>query len=336
MKKFISLALVLVLTLTLVVGCGNQTANTGEQDGNQGTVVLKAGHCVSETNPYHLGMVKFKELAEEYSNGTLEIQIFPNNILGAEREMVEGMQLGTLDLAVTSTGVLSNFVPLMGIVDLPYLFRDRDHVFRVLDGEVGDTLLGKFESVGIVSLGWWENGFRHFTNSKKAIEKPEDVKGLKIRVMENPVYMAFIEALGGAPTPINAAELYTALQSGTVDGQENPIPAIFTNRFYEPQKYLSLSAHTYSPAVFHVSKATWDKLTDEQKEAIKKAEKEARDYERELNNQMAIEQIDQLKEKGILVNEVDKDAFVAACQPVHQKFENEFGKDLIDKIINTK
>ncbi|KKM11400.1 hypothetical protein SY88_09240 [Clostridiales bacterium PH28_bin88] len=342
MKKVLVVALVLVLVAGLITGCGGggkqPAGDAGKQPdaGKKEPLVLKAGHSVAETHPYHLGLVKFKELVEQYTNGEVQLQIFANSSLGAERELVEGMQIGSVDVVLSSTGPIGGFAPLMGVVDLPFLFRDEQHAYKVLDGPIGDKLMGELEKAGIIGLAFWENGFRNVTNNKREVKKPEDLKGLKLRTMENPVHMAAFKQLGADPTPMAFSELFTALQTGAMDGQENPIPIIYNNRLYEVQKYLSLTGHFYSPSPLMISKLTWDKLSNEQKEAFKKAGKEAGAYERNLIAQQTAEQVDKLKEKGMVVTEVDKSLFLEATKPVYQQFESKFGKDLIDQIINTK
>ncbi|MDA8226349.1 MAG: TRAP transporter substrate-binding protein [Desulfitobacterium hafniense] len=340
MRRFAKLTAVAVTGLLLavtVVGCGSSqpAPSTG---GNTAAkkVVLKAGSTPPESHPYNLGLKKFKEIVEKETNGSVEVQIFPNSALGGEREMVEGLQIGSVDVVVTSTGPLGNFVPQMNVVDLPFLFRDNAHAWKVLDGPIGQDLLKKFEAKGIVGLAVWENGFRNVTNSKREIKTPEDLKGLKLRTMENKVHMAAFKAMGADPTPMAMPEVFTALQNKTIDGQENPIPIIAANRMEEVQKYVSLTGHVYSPAPLLISKTTFDKLTKEQQDAIKKAALEARDYERQQIQKQVDEESAKLKTKGMIFTTVDKKLFQDATASVYKQYENEFGKDLIDKILNTK
>ncbi len=339
MKKALVLALLLVLVAGLVAGCGGskQPADSGKPaDTKKEVLVLKAGHSVAETHPYHLGLLKFKELIEAGTNGAVELQIFPASSLGAERELIEGMQIGSVDVVLSSTGPIGGFAPKMGVVDLPFLFRDNEHAYKVLDGPIGDSLLKELETAGIIGLAFWENGFRNITNNKREVKTPADLKGLKLRTMENPVHMATFKQLGADPTPMAFSELFTALQTGAMDGQENPIPIIYNSRFYEVQKYVSLTGHFYSPAPLMVSKITWDKLTAEQKEVFKRAAKEGAAYQRGLIAAQTAEQVDKLKEKGMMVTEVDKNLFLEATKPVYAQFESKFGKDLIEQILNTR
>lgn len=336
--KLSALAVAGVLLTTTLVGCGSSSSSApaGTSQKAAGKLVLKAGDSPNDQHPYTLGLVKFKELVEKGTNGAIEIQIFSNNSLGAERELMEGMQTGAVDVVVSSTGPIGGFVPQMNVVDLPFLFKDNAHAYKVLDGQIGTDLLKKLEPQGIIGLAYWENGFRNITNSKREIKTPEDLKGIKIRTMENKVHMAAFKQMGADPTPMAFSEVFTSLQNKTIDAQENPIPIIYTNKFNEVQKYLSLTGHVYSPAPLMVSKKTWDKLTDAQKELFKKAAVEARDFERNLIHEQESKQIAELKSKGMVVTEVDKKLFQDALKPVYQQFEAEFGKALIDQIVNTK
>ena len=203
-------------------------------------VVLKLGHAVAPEHPYHLGAVRYSELVAQRTKNKVKIDVYPSTQLGNERDMVEGLQLGTIDLVVTSTGPLGGFVPRIFVVDLPFLFRDREHAYKVLDGSIGRELLDAFSAKGIRGLAFWENGFRQMTNSVRPIEKPEDLKGIKIRTMENKVHLSAFRAFGASPTPMAWSEVYTALQQKTIDAQENPIAIIYFQKIYEVQKYLGL------------------------------------------------------------------------------------------------
>jgi tripartite ATP-independent transporter DctP family solute receptor len=325
-----------MLLTIMFSGCQKNISKSGGANGGSQTLTLKAGHSVAETHPYHLGLVKFAELVSQKTNGQVKIDIYANSQLGNERDMIEGLQIGTIDLVVSSTGPVSNFVPQMGVVDLPFLFRDRDHAYKVLDGPIGQDLLSKFQAKNIVGLAFWENGFRHLTNSKRPVTTPNDVKGLKIRTMENQVHQETFRVLGADPTPMAWSEVFTALQQGTIDGQENPIPIIYNQKIYEAQKYLSLTGHFYSPSLLLMSNAAFQKLTPEQQKAFQEAALEAAAYEREQIKQQENEQVDKLKAAGMEVTEADRAAFQQATQSVYQKFESQFGKELIQKILDTQ
>ncbi|MBO8163599.1 MAG: DctP family TRAP transporter solute-binding subunit [Brevibacillus sp.] len=344
MKKFVSA--LLMSTMLVVSACGGggqETAPAADSGGGQGgqaaeTVTLKVGHTLADTSHYQKGLEKFKELVSSKTNGTVEIEIFPNGSLGGERDMVEGLNVGSVDMVLTSTGPMSGFVPEVTVVDLPFLFKSAEHAHKVLDGEIGQQLLEKVDAqLGVKSLAWWENGFRNVTNNKRPIEKPEDLKGLKIRTMENDIHMDAFNALGAQPTPMSFTELFTALQQGVIDGEENPVPIIMTSRFYEVQKYLTMTRHFYSPSLLLVSKAKFDSLTPEQQKALEEAALEAAKYERQVVQEMDNEYLSQLKEKGMeIIENPDIEPFVQAVQPVYEKYEAQFGKDLIDSIRNAQ
>ncbi len=329
--------LIVIMIIGLAAGCSQDTGK--DTPGDTEKFVFKLGHAVNEQHPYHAGAVKFKEIVEERTGGNVEIKLYPNNQLGSgERDMVEGLQLGTVDLVVTSTGPLSGFEKKFMLFDFPFLFRDKEHAYKVLDGEIGQYVLGLLEKQGIKGLAWYENGFRHFTNSKKEVLTPEDVKGMKLRTMENKVHMGIWKALDAIPTPMAWGEVFTALQQGTVDGQENPIPIIYTQKVYEVQKYLSLTGHVYSPAVLLMSKAQFDKLPAEYQEIFIEAAQESGALERQMITQMENEQVDKLKAEGMIVSNPDKAAFLQATMSVYDEFKGELGDDakLLDDIINTK
>ena len=183
----------------------------------------------------------------------MDVQLFASATLGNERDMIEGISLGTLEMCLSSTGPLPNFSKEFQVFDLPFIITDKERAYEVMDGEIGKEILSSLESINIKALGFWENGFRHISNSKKEIVKPEDMAGIKIRTMENPIHMATFQLLGAMPTPMAFSELFTALQQGTIDGQENPLVIFDTNKFSEAQDYLSLTGHVYSPSVMMIS-----------------------------------------------------------------------------------
>ena len=274
---------------------------------------------------------------EKRTNGRYKIQTFYGGALGAEREAVEAVQLGTQELTWTSTGPIPNFVPEVKIFDIPFLFRDYAHARAVLDGPIGQDMLKKFESKGIKALAWGENGFRHMTNNKRPINNPEDMKGLKMRTMENPVHIQAYKGFGIIPTPMAFTEVFTALQQGTVDGQENPLSVITANKFEQVQKHLTLTGHVYSPGVFLMNKATFDKLPPADQQAFLEAAKVAAKANRDRVDADEKTAVKDLRTKGMQVVEaVDKTKYQAALAPVFADFEKQFGKANIDKIRNYK
>jgi tripartite ATP-independent transporter DctP family solute receptor len=300
------------------------------------TVILKLGHAVAPEHPYHMGAVRFSEHVDQRTNNKVKIDVYPSTQLGNERDMVEGLQLGTIDLVVTSTGPLGGFVPKMFVVDLPFLFRDREHAYKVLDGPIGRDLLDAFSAKGIKGLAFWENGFRQITNNVRPIEKPEDLKGIKIRTMENKVHLASFKAFGASPTPMAWSEVYTALQQKTIDAQENPIAIIYHQKIFEVQKYLALTGHFYSPTPLLMSLKVFESLPKDIQKIMLDTAIECATYERNLLRDSEAKQIAEVKAKGMQVTTPNKKPFLDAAAPVYKEFEAQFGKETIDRIVATK
>ena len=334
MKKIAALILSLAMLLALsACGSGGQTPQ-GSAGGDGATIVLRASHSCANTHPYQLGLERFAELVKEKTNGAVEIDIFHSAQLGDERANIEDLQMGTLDIAVSSTGPLGNFVEDFLILDLPFLFTSYDHAHAVLDGEIGQNLLAKLDNIGIVGGAFWENGFREMTNSKHPINSVADCAGLKLRCMENQVHMDAFSALGMDPTPMAWSEVFTSLQQKVIDGQENPIAVIYSNAVYEAQDYLAITNHVYSPSVILFSKAVFDKLDPAYQTALMEAAAEAADYERSCCEDNEVAQISEMEEKGLQVTYPDVTEFQAAMAPVYEKYAPQFGQENIDAIVN--
>lgn len=303
----------------------------------QAQTVLKIGHVLAKGSHYDVGATVFCDELEKGTSGRYKCQMFPAGALGGEREQIEAVQLGTQDAVVTSTGPVGNFVPDIKILDIPFLFRDYDHARKVLDGKIGQDLLAKFPAKGLIALAWSENGFRHMTNSKRDVKAPEDLKGLKMRTMENPVHIAAYKGFGIITTPMAFPEVFTALQQGTVDGQENPLPVIISAKFDQVQKHLTLTGHVYSPCIFVMNKAAFDKLSAADKQAFIEAAKEGTKANRARVDEDDAKGVADLRSKGMtVIDNVDKAKFVAALAPVNAEFEKQFGKAELDKIRNVK
>ncbi|RYF45826.1 MAG: DctP family TRAP transporter solute-binding subunit [Comamonadaceae bacterium] len=301
------------------------------------TTTLKIGYATAPDSHYGVGSKVFCDEVEKNTQGRYKCQYFPNSALGGEREQIEAVQLGTQDLVNTSTGPVGNFVPEVKIVDIPFLFRDYDHARKVMDGPIGQDILAKFPSKGIIALGWTENGFRHMTNSKRDIVKPEDAKGLKMRTMENKVHMDGYRTFGILPTPMAFPELFGALQQGTVDGQENPIPVILSSKFSQVQKHLSLTGHVYSPALLLLSPKTWNKLSDADKKVFTAAAKSGGAAQRKKVNEDEDKGIATLESQGMkVIKNVDGVAFREALKPAYVSYAKEFGAANIQKIVDVK
>ena len=314
----------LSLALGLVAGAAAQT-------------VVKIGYATTKESHYGVGSTVFCDEIEKGTQNRYKCQHFPSSALGGEREMTEAVQLGTLDLVNTSTGPIGNFVPEVKIVDIPFLFRDYDHARKVMDGPIGQDILSKFPGKGIIALGWTENGFRHMTNNKRPIVKPADASGLKMRTMENKVHMDGYRTFGILPTPMAFPELFGALQQGTVDGQENPIPVILASKFSQVQKHLSLTGHVYSPALLLMAPRTWTKLTEADKKIFTDAAKKAGAAQRKKVNDDENNGIAQLEKDGMaVVKTVDGTAFREALTPAYVSYSKEFGAENIKKIQDVR
>jgi tripartite ATP-independent transporter DctP family solute receptor len=292
------------------------------------------GHPLAATTHYGVGALKFKETLEAQSGGKYKVTIQRND---NEREMIESVQIGTLDISFTSTGPVGNFVPEVKIVDIPFLFRDYAHARATLDGPIGQDLLTKFPGKGLVALGWGENGFRHMTNSRRAVNTPDDLKGLKVRTMENQVHMRAFQTMGALPTPMAFSELVPALQQGTVDGQENPITVIAGNNLNQVQKYLTLTGHVYSPALMLMSPAMFNKLSAADKKLFMDAAAAGIVANRAMVVEVENSGVAELRKRGMeVVTDVDRSKFQAALGPAFEAYAKEFGAPAIQKIRDFK
>ncbi len=300
---------------------------------------VKIGYALAPDSHYGVAARKWQDVVEAETDGRFTFRHFPSSALGGEREVIEGLQIGTIEATIVSTGTLSNFVPETGVTDIPFLFRSLDHARHVLDGPVGQEILARFDDAGMVALAWGEQGFRHITNNRNPINTPEDLAGMKLRTMENPVHLSAFNALGAAPTPMAWPEVIGALQQGTIDGQENPLSVIVSAKLYEVQKYLTLSGHVYSPAMLLVSKPFWDGLSDEDKAAFGKGAKEAVVAMRAYVDNVESSGVATLRERGMEVNalsEEQKEAFRASIESAYEDYYKTYGKDLIDRISETR
>lgn len=301
-------------------------------------VELKLGHVSAPTHPYHIQAELAAKDVFKRTGGEVQIHVFPSSQLGQQREMNEGLQLGTLDIVLTSSAVLAQFAPKVQVIDLPYIFRDREHAYTVFDGPLADEIYKGVRTVGTY-VTTWENGVRHFMNNVRQIKVPGDMKGMKIRVMENKVYIEMAKLLGANPTPMAYGELYTALQQKTVDGADAPAGNIYTERFYEVLKYLCLDAHSYSPSIVLVSNNLVKKVGEKNAAIIVQTFKDHTRAQRELSIRDEAEKLELLKQSGMTVHETtpeEKLLFMEAVKPVWNQFAKTIGQDLIDKIVATK
>ncbi|WP_299792362.1 TRAP transporter substrate-binding protein [uncultured Marivita sp.] len=294
---------------------------------------IVVGHSLSPESHYGVGAQAFIDTLTELSGGEFTGSQAPAGQLGGERDMIEGLQIGSMDVVITSTGPLGNFVPEVYALDLPFLFRDYDHARKTLDGEIGQELLEKINENQLVGLAWTENGFRHVTNSQRPVRTPEDLEGLKLRTMENRVHMEAFSEMGASPTPMAFPELFTALQQGVVDGQENPVTVITASKFWEVQGHVSLTGHVYSPAVVLASPILMDGLTEEQRGWFYEAAKASAAATRAEVNRLEDAGVALLRENGMeVITDIDKAPFAALAEPAYAVYTDQYGTEMVDRI----
>lgn len=303
------------------------------------TIKLKLATVVPSKHAYNVGGREFARRIKEATGGAIDIRVFSGGQLGkGERELLEGMQIGAIDIAVTATGPISGFSPSMMVLDLPFLFRDCKHVDAVLDGALGRNLLDDLEKSKLKGLAFFENGFRNFTNSVRPLLRPEDFKGLKFRTMENPVHLASVRQLGAQAVPMSWGEVYTSLQTKVIDGQENPVAIIHAYKLNEVQRYLSLTGHFYSPAPLTMSLKRFESLKPEWRKLFIKTAMKVAAFERKIIRDNEQRQLKDLKAWGTDVRTVDKGIFFKAMQPVYDKYIKRYPdwEQVIKKITETK
>lgn len=344
MKKKLCLALVLSLVLVAVfTGCSGSGAGSGgdgDKDasagGEKGEYLIRVAHVLPADHATNMTAENvFKKEVEENSGGRIKVEIYPNSQLGGDRQTIEALNLGTLEMCIPGGTVLSGFIDDFMVLDLPFLFKSREEAFKTFDGPVGDELNKQLEDIGIVNLGYGENGYRHVTNNRGPVTSPENLKGLKIRTMENPIHMAAFKAFGANPTPISFNELFTALQQKTVDAEENPIAIIYTSKLYEVQKYLSLTGHVYTQCPYLISKSFFDSLPEDLQKVVRDAAKDTVTAQRQMCVDQEKEYLGELKENGMIINELtdeQKQAFIDAAKPVYDDYVKQYGSQLLDEI----
>ncbi|HLV63512.1 TRAP transporter substrate-binding protein [Galbibacter sp.] len=326
MKLLMKISIV-VIALTTILSCNP----------NSDHKVIKLAHGLDINHSVHKAMEIMAKDLEEISDGQLSIKIYPNQQLGSERECLELLQIGSLDMTKVSAGVMENFAPKMKVFGLPFLFRDREHSFKVLDGPIGQELLDEATQFWLKGLCYYDAGSRSFYTKDHPIKTPEDLKGQKIRVMESATSMAMVQSLGGSPTPIAWGELYTALQQGVVDGAENNPPSFYLSRHYEVCKYYSIDEHTMLPDILVVGTHLWDKLTPQEQKWLQEAATRSVEDQRELWANSEKEALDAVKEAGVQINYPDKAPFIEAVQNIYDQYQIDPELNtLIQQIKNTK
>lgn len=319
-------------SMLLVSGCSTDGAN---KENVQKPVHLTFGHGQAEGHPYHIAAMHFKEEVEKKTDGRVIVDVQPNGNLGDEREMTESLQLGTIDITVAVAATLSGFNQDLDVFNFPYLFDSREEAFKVLDGETGKKIFSGLDKQGIETFGTFDLGFRSMTNSKRPIVTPEDADGIRMRTLESSVCVDSLGQLGIDAVSMSFSELFTALQTKAVDGQENPLFTIYNSRFYEVQKYLSLTEHFYPVCPVMVGKLMWNKLSKEDAEIVREELYNMVDYERAVAGEELDKTLQQIEDAGMEVNTVDKSLFKQAISPVYEKYNAQYG-DLLKEIEQAK
>lgn len=329
MKRILALVLVLIMALSLTA-CGGGGGEKSEQE----VYELKIGHSDTTTNLIHTTLEDFAKAVEERTDGRVKIQIFAAEQLGSNSAMSQMLEMGTLDAMMMPSGEEAKYAPKMTALSLPFLFSDYEHVYKVLDGEIGDEMIADLADHNMIQIAWWENGLRQFTNSKRAIETPEDMEGLKFRTPEDALTVATFEAFGASANPFAFSELYLALQQGTFDGQENPVANIYANSFQDVQKYLTMVNYQYQPKNMIFSLTTWNKLPEDLQKIVQDTAVEYGKVHRQAIVDSEAEQLEELKAAGMEVGYPDTQPFIDAAQSVYDDFyaQYDWAEDIVNQI----
>jgi tripartite ATP-independent transporter DctP family solute receptor len=307
-KKFLPL-----LLASILIGCS---------EGDDITV-LKLGHGLDTSHPVHLAMEYMAERTAEYSEGKMRIDVYPSQQLGTERELLELLQIGSVDITKVSSSVIEGFDPIYKVFSVPFLFVDEDHRYRVWDGEVGRELLDAGERIRLMGLTYYDAGTRSFYTKDRAIHHPDDLTGLRIRVQESPAAIQMVNLLGGNATPISWGELYTALQQGIVEGAENNPPSFHLSGHFEVSGYYSLNEHTAVPDILYASLHTWERLNEDERAILRRAAEESGIYQRDLWREATERAIEEVQKAGVEVIYPDKAPFLERLQPLYDQYKNE-------------
>ena len=339
MKRFSKSLIGLLFSLALVLvlaACGGSESNDEVSDANaegDDTYVIKVGHIAPEDHAFTKGLEEFTAAVEEATDGRVTFEVFGNGALGGEVEVAEQVQLGALDMTLVTGGPVGNFVSDFSVLEMPFLFRDIDHVYKTLDGEIGQELMAKLDGAGFKALGIWENGMRHIA-SNKAIKSPEDMDGLKMRTLENPIYIDMYSSLGADPTPIAFPELYTSLQQGVVDSTDLAYAIMNTSKFYEVTDHFSEVGIYYASAPLLMNGEKFNSLPVDIQEILVEKGQEFATRQREISQEMELNHIQALKDQGVTIveaGEIDLEAFKKSVEPVYEKYASNFG-DLVERI----
>ena len=336
-KRFLALIMIAMLAFSLAA-CGGGSSDSGSGDANSFAggqkFAIKIGHSDTTENLIHKSLENFKAYVEEQSGGAVTVDIYAAEQLGSNAEMAEMIEMGSLDAMMMPQGQEAQFAPKINTLGLPFLFENYDQVYKVLDSEIGDELVADLEGHNMIQLAYWENGLRQTTNSKKAINGPDDFKGLKIRTPEDAMTIAIFTALGASPSPLAFSELYLALQQGTFDGQENPVANIHANNFQDVQKYLAMTNHKYECKNMIFSLTSWNKYPEDVQNLLKEAAKTYGDEHRKAIVDSQETQLKELQDAGMEVSNPDIDALKKATESVYTDFyaQNDWAEELVGRI----
>jgi TRAP-type transport system periplasmic protein len=318
------------LAAAVFIGLAASSAPVRAQDIQERTI--RWGHLNNTDHPVSKGVQKFAEIVAAKSGGRIKVREFPANQLGTEQQQQSALRGGTQEMQSPATTSLVGIVKDFGLIDFPFIVGTPQQADALLDGPLGAALLAKLPEKDLIGLAYWDLGFRNVTNSRRPITKGEDLSGLKIRVIPNPVYLETFKTFGANPVPLSFSELYTALETRTVDAQENPFSVILSNKFNEVQKYLSITNHTYSTNIILVSKKFWDRLSPTEQTILQEAAIEARDYQRKVSREQAVQAVAELRAKGMQVNEIAPAELARMrdqTKPIAQRFSAEYAPDIV-------
>jgi tripartite ATP-independent transporter DctP family solute receptor len=323
-KKSLSFFFVGICTgLVIAVGGFTWYVRAHGVGGGQAQKVLKLGHGLDPSHPVHKAMMFMAERLKEKSSGMIDLQVYPGGVLGNETESIELLQRGSMDMTKVSTASMEGFVRKMGVFSLPYIFKDEDHYWRVLESPLGEELLQAGEALGLRGLCYYDSGSRNFYTYQKPVQHPDDLNGMKIRVLSSPRLIELVESLGAFPTSVPWGELYTALQQKMVDGAENNPPSFYTSRHFEVCKFFTFNEHTRIPDIILIAAAVWDSLTPQQQQWIQEAADESKEFQRELWKEFTEESVEKSKEHGVKFFYPDLEPFKKEVQPVIDKYSKD-------------
>lgn len=325
MKRILTTALCVGIAVLATFGLAATPADA--------KTTIKIGHGANESFHMHRALVEFKRLVEEGSKGDIEVQIFPSSQMGPDREMIEGVQGGVLEMAVPPSSFFASWDPAFSVIELPFMYPNKATALATFHSPTGDAMLKRLDNLGLVGLGWLENGLRHVTNNVREIKAVDDLRGIKLRTMQVPAHVDTFKALGANPTPMNFGEVYSALQQRVIDGEENPIAHIFAQRFYEVQKYMTLTGHVFTVYVPVINKAFFEGLPADTRKLLRDSMRKAETYQQALVDAEEADQLEQIKKAGVQVTTLSVEQvrpLMKATAPVRDAYREKIGPAIYD------